>query len=492
MSSALPSSVGLPNEVKLGSLDFSLPPEAKSYSVKVQPSNISSITSSVCSLVGGTASTGFEFQFPNQPIYFDIPAGGSPSAFIDSRFTTLNFRVNVAITTAITAGAPAAYLRSNANSWFDRSYTTAQNGNIVEDLNEYGLLNDTLLNLQMNNSARDGLALQYGFSSGTAVESQGHAIGVLSATSAIGSNETHSYSVPLINSVIGCTADKFFNIGRTSKLQVVMNTTSILPFTIINNATAITAGAFTITLSDFSLQMEYVDIGLNALRMLDSTLVEGKAYNKGITYKTASATIPAASSGSMSLLAGVRGSSVKSLFARFQDTLTVATAAAGSVNGKYDSRNPMINSINFNVGGIKYPQAPINPLLNPSQSFRELQMAIGSFNSTQFQSAITPARYCVLATGGVATGATTTAGTQEWNYSALSAPDKQASFIFGENVEICARRGVMSGLNCTSAPIFLECYISAAPTNSTNAIVQAMMDCVYILDTNSGDLQVRS
>ena len=93
----------------------------------------------------------------------------------------------------------------------------------------------------------------------------------------------------------------------------------------------------------------------------------------------------------------------------------MATAAAGSVNGKYDSRNPMIYSINFYVGGIQYPQTHINPLLNPSQAFRELQMANGSFNSTQFQSSITPGRYCVLATGGVATAATTTAGTQEWN-----------------------------------------------------------------------------
>ena len=31
------SPIGLPNEMKLGNLDFSLPPDAKSTSVKIQP-----------------------------------------------------------------------------------------------------------------------------------------------------------------------------------------------------------------------------------------------------------------------------------------------------------------------------------------------------------------------------------------------------------------------------------------------------------------------
>ena len=40
---SLPSSVGLPNEMMLGHLDYSISPDAKSFSVKVQPSNLSQI-----------------------------------------------------------------------------------------------------------------------------------------------------------------------------------------------------------------------------------------------------------------------------------------------------------------------------------------------------------------------------------------------------------------------------------------------------------------
>jgi len=358
-------------------------------------------------------------------------------------------------------------------------------------LTEYGLLNDTLINLQMNNSVRDGCALQYGFDpSSSNNASQGLPFPLLQGT-ATGS-ETHSFSVPLVNSLIGVTSDKFFNVGRTSRLQVVFQTTGVLPITIDNagGSTLSTACQFKVTLLDFSLQLEYIDIGLNALRMLDETLVGGMAYNHGISYRTASMNLPASSSGQQTLLAGIRASSVKSLFVRFQET--GVTNNTVSVNGKYDSKNPSINAINFNVGGIRYPQVPINPLVNPSQAFRELQMAMGAFNSTQFQSSIVPSRYCVLSTGGTVSGASTSAGTQAYDYQkTTSSSTAQSSFIFGENVEVCAKRGVMSGLNCTSAPILLECNVSAANTNTHNIYVQGMIDVIYIHNVSTGDVQVR-
>ena len=137
-----------------------------------------------------------------------------------------------------------------------------------------------------------------------------------------------------------------------------------------------------VTLSNFSLQCEYVDIGINALSMLDATLVDGKSYIHGTTYRTSSASLPAGA-GSTSLLAGIRASSVKSLFCRFAQGGLASTS--DSSNGKYDSVNPLLNSICFNVGGIKYLQTPINPLLQSSQAFlkrkwRLVHSIIPSFN----------------------------------------------------------------------------------------------------------------
>ena len=68
---SLPSSVGLPQEMMLGHLDYSIPPDAKSYSVKVQLSNISTYTTSFSTGIAATTYWG-DLNAPAQNIIFDI------------------------------------------------------------------------------------------------------------------------------------------------------------------------------------------------------------------------------------------------------------------------------------------------------------------------------------------------------------------------------------------------------------------------------------
>ena len=497
----LPSSVGLPQEMMLGQLDYSLPPDAKSFSVKIQPSNISSVVSTFSPPIGANA------YLPDVPatvqnIIFDLPCGASPSMFIDNRFTTLNFTATLQMTNAGTGGATAnpCYLRSSAYSYFDRMYITSQNGQIIEDITEFGLMNDTLIALQMDSSVRHGCATSYGFASQAGSDLSvtagccGHQwIQVTNNAPSVNTGESQSYSIPLTSGIIGVLADKFMNIGRTSKLQLVLQTSSVLPITLLNSATAYTvAPTLSMTISNMSLQCEYIDVGINALQLLDQTLVDGKAYSHGVTYRTSTASIPAGMNGATSLLAGIRASSVKSLFVRFAQSGTVGTST--SIFGKYSSCNPCLYGISCNIGGIKFPQTPINPLLNPSQAFRETQLAMGGWNNSNFVSGIPNFQYCKLSTGGQAYGVGGTS--QDYKYSVGDANAtityaNQAQFIFGENTEVCMRRGLLSGLNATSAPIFVELSINNVLTNSHTVYVQAMIDHVVIHDVRSGDIQIR-
>jgi hypothetical protein len=367
-------------------------------------------------------------------------------------------------------------------------YITGGNGQVLEDIGEYGLVNDLLTSLQFNPAVCDSLALQYGFQSDTAIGAkQGHIWAMLNARAPVlNESETHSYSFPLLSALTGMGADKFLNIGRLNKLQVALQTATELPITIIN-AGAMTAGTITITLSDIALNLEYCDIGSSSLAMLDSTLVDGKAYVHGTTYRTSAVSMPAVV-GNQSLLAGIRGSSVKSLFARFVDGGAISTT--NSINSKYDSKNPLATSLNYNIGGLKFPNNPVNPLIAPATAFRNTQMAIGSFNNAQFQSAIPPSAYCKLAAGGTASG-TTLGGTQDANYTLGTVATSLAQFIYGENLEVVAKRGLMSGLNCVNAPVFLEVNTSTAPTNSQQVYIHAMLDSVFIHDVRTGDIQVR-
>ena len=493
---SIPSPMGIPTEMKLNEVDFSLPSDARSYQVNIQPSNISSVQQLGISCVNAapgppTAPP----QFVSQTLYFDLPCGSSPSTFIDSRFTTLSFRANMAITTAIAgAGATAtAYQRSGGYSWIDRMYITAQNGNIIEDITEYGLVNDLMVATQLNTATRDTLATQYGFLSTNDATvgnfSQGHQwVSIAIGTAANANGETYSYSLPLASSLLGVGADKFFNIGRTNKLQLAIQTCTELPISILSATAAITGGVFNMTLSDFTLQCNYIDIGPTALAILDNASPDKKGYIHGTTYKTSSVTMGNVA-GSQSLLAGIRGSSIKSLFCRFVDGGVNNTT--NSANSKYDSKNPNINSINFNVGGQKLPNNPINPLLNPSRAFRALQMASGSYNNSQFQSAIIPSQYCKLAANATTSQLLTVGNTQAYFWNLGSNNNGLCQFIYGEDIEVCARRGLMSGLNCNSAPVFVELNVPTAPTNAQQVYIHALGDVVYIHDYNTGDVQVR-
>jgi hypothetical protein len=69
-----------------------MPQDAKSFSLKVQPNNVSSVTSTFTH--GSTATTYFGdiAQGAQKNSIFDIPCVGSPSQFLDNCFNTLNFK----------------------------------------------------------------------------------------------------------------------------------------------------------------------------------------------------------------------------------------------------------------------------------------------------------------------------------------------------------------------------------------------------------------
>ena len=114
--SSLPSTVGVPNEVK-SQLDYQLPVDARSNSIRIYASNSPTI-SQTYTVQAGAIQDGL--SFPSSQILFDFPVSQSPSAFLDNRLTTLHYKmtistVNAGTTCALTSG----YLRSNANSFFD-------------------------------------------------------------------------------------------------------------------------------------------------------------------------------------------------------------------------------------------------------------------------------------------------------------------------------------------------------------------------------------
>ena len=135
-----------------------MPHDAKSNSIRVYASNNQSVLGAFAT--GATAVAAgvqmADIPFPQTEITFDLPCAQSRDTFIDTRLSTINFRAVVTVTTAGTTKVTQATLRSSAYAYFDSMRVTGQSGQILESINEYGLLADSLTQGQMSNSDREG------------------------------------------------------------------------------------------------------------------------------------------------------------------------------------------------------------------------------------------------------------------------------------------------------------------------------------------------
>jgi hypothetical protein len=477
------SQYGFPKQLQ-NEIDATIPPFVNSYSVKVVPSNVSQVQSSTQTL---TASSTLQLNGVSQNVIFDIPCGQG-NTFIDPRFTTINFRVNYEIVNTPSAAIiTSANLRSSGYAHFDRTYTQSQTGVILDDVNLVGLVQDTLLQLEVDVAQRDALAAMYGLAYDGATASknanQGHAIaGIDGTTIAAASTSYYSYSMPLINSLIGKGAKKYFCVGKTGKLQVVMQSSALIPITFVSS-TATTAATFRCTIDNISINMQYVDLTPEGMKMLNKT---GVQYYDAITYRVSAATLPASTSGSVSLLTGLRGSSIKAVFTRFTEASTLTTA--GSVNHIYDSKMPQATSIAYNVNGLLVPPNPVDLIHAPATAFSFVQEANSSFNNYEFKSGLVPSQFFIYLAGGTLP---TDADKLVSGAGSTTSVANQSQFLWGYNMEKISQFGILDGMSFQSGNVFLNMTLANANTNSVTCYFISKQDIIYIHDFSTGEITAR-
>lgn len=477
------SQYGFPKQLQ-NEIDATVPPFVNSYTVKVVPSNLSQVQSSTQTL---TASSTLQLNGVSQNIIFDVPCGQG-NTFIDPRFSTLNFRVNYEVVNTPSAAInTTCNLRSSGYAHFDRTYTQSQTGVVLDDVNLVGLVNDAMLQLEVDVAQRDALAAMYGLAFDLATTStnknQGHTIaGIDGATLAAAGSNYYSYSMPLINSLIGKGAKKFFCCGKTGKLQVVLQTAAILPITFVMG-TATTAATFRATIDNISLNLQYVDIGPEGMKMLGKT---GTGYYDATTFRVSAATLPASTSGTVSLLTGLRGSSVRAIFTRFTEASTLTTA--GCVNHIYDSKMPQATSIAYNVNGLLIPPNPVDLIHAPATAFSFVQEANGSYNTYEFKSGLVPSQFFIYLPGGTLATDADKLVSGAGNASTVA---NQAQFLWGYNMEKISQWGILDGQNLNSGNTFLNMTLANVNTNTVSCYFIAKQDIIYVHDFTTGEITAR-
>lgn len=489
MSDFPSSSIGLPR-----SLNYDMPPSAsdscRSYSVNLSPDGITQVQAPTQNLfVANQAQQG---QFNSQIVSFSIPSGNSNSVFLDTTHTTLSCSLTYNISTASSATAPVVKLLSSAASFFDQ-LVLYSNNTPLEQVNQYGLLQNFLLQNTVNASQRvGGISVCMGTDpNSTAGVELGHA--------SI-STFRYNFSIPLI-SMIGINSDKLFPVGMVNNLQLQMTTATLLPIVAYCTAVA-TQPVFSqnFLLSEFSLNLKYVDIGEQAAQMLMMTIPDNRILYKSATYTNSQVTIPNGSSGAQQLLLQIRNTSVKSVYHQFGQSNSVAAQSLVSPNGYYDAINITTNSRQLQVGGMYFPNRPISDVSRPSEGYVYLIQALGGSIPMSLGTIVTKETYNSV--GGVAavpTGANvdtalvlpaTTVraaplGSDGGSISLFSYP---SAAFYGYDLERLG--GVMfSGINTRSTPPFLNLNIQNALNATITCNAWGYSDVVLAFDIGSKSVQ---
>lgn len=479
------SAVGFPKELS-NEIDYQLPEGVNSYNIRVVPSNVQSVATTSQTL---TASSTITLNGTNTNIIFDLPCSGGKGVHLDPRFTLLNFRVAYAVSGGNAAVINTMRLRGGAMSWFDRMFITSQDGSVLEDINQYGIINDVVVQTEIDVAQRDVLAGALGLryepatdASGGVNRNAGHTINGLHGATVTAATVYFSYSVPLVSALLGKGASKMFNIGATNRLQLTLQTASTQPLTVLTG-TATTAATFVATIDNINLSCQYVDVGANGMRLLGKT---GMQYYNGLTWRVSATSVGAGTSGATSILTGVKGSSVRTLGLRVCEAATATTA--GCINGIYDSKCPQATALSWNINGQLYPSNPINPLYNPSQLFMQTQQALANFNSYEWKCGLVPTQYFIHVPGGTIPS---DSDRIFFDASSNSSVDNQAQFLWMYSLERVAKAGIMDGQNLNSGQVYLQAQLQNGSTNALTFFFIAKMDVVFVLDPGTGGISVR-
>jgi hypothetical protein len=389
---------------------------------------------------------------------------------------------------SVTNATWAGYLVSSAYSWWDRIQTINNNGQAIDDVVNLGQIMNQRTIYDFNSSDRDS-QWQYGFlseSPGNQSENdlQGHALELLTKSAALLTATTQSfdYSIPLPSSLLGLGARNFCPIGALTSLGISLWTPSTVPV-VYSCDTATTTGTLQCTIDNINIDFQYIYLDAKSASLLNL----GKEYYiHSITHRLSTGYI-ASAAGQVSTLIGLRGRSVRALFAKFSESVQ---SLAASPAGVYDSKLVPCTQLNFFLGGKdRYPNVTHNSLSAPSTVYEHSQQAMEAFSPDKTKFGGTYNTYCRGFAGS--TGAT---NESRWITQAGSSSSLKAlgTFNLGEDLRVASSSVILDGYDMSqSASHFLEMNIVQAPTNNINISFISAQDIIYVVDLMTGNIEAR-
>jgi hypothetical protein len=425
----------LPKEVNFADKPASLPNGTSCISSVVVPSN------------GSTFSVGDILQL-------DLPSRG----YLVPSSLYMRYRVS----TVVPASAAASVVATPVYSYFTKLETLI-GSQVVESINNYGQLNNMIVNCKMTPAQKVGIASAFGYRD-TALDSTADYTNsdVNARLLADNATDVSAYAGP-VNCILS-NADKLVPLKFMPACRIQFTVDSAL-----TNIYASTTDPTSFTISNFELCFDLVDFPTEVDNAVASmTDANGKIYIKSQSYISSGQNLPSGSIGNLEFIYNFRLASIKSLF--------LMPSGQSSVNRLYDSFDATTQngSYQFFVASMPYPQRPISTAQHRFAGIgMELSTAFGPAHdliTTQFGSTLRNLQY--------ATNGTTTAIIP-------------AMFYVGTNTERLSSNAVMlSGVSSQNSPISLRLELGTATAAALTLQLIAMYDAVIEVDVGNKQVAI--
>ena len=422
--------MSLPKEINYTEQMTSLPTNTQSKSIVISPANLTTLSTTT----GGTA------QFNLQNTGFIIPS----SMYIRGKVNTVGSGNNAPM---FQRGIPA-YSLFSASSVIIGSQ-------VVEQINGFGRLATALVDLKLSPAGKSGMSPAFALTNEVDAQTLNTRLNGRSSDS--NNADEYTFAAPLPNLL--SLSEKLLPAEYMPSIRIELTLENLA--NIIQQASANT-DATSVTISNLELVYTEVTFGGDFSPVLMSLAdSNGDVLIKSQSYQTATQTLSAVA-GTQTLTFNQRLSSVKSLLTYFDGV------GANRVNGIYDAVDVTRGgatgtgggSYQYQLGGVYYPQTPLDTARCRAGVFAELSNAFSpSHDYYSGQMAISPL---------------------EWSRdeNSTSTQTSPAKFFIGVNTERLDTNGVMlSGVSTALVPISLNVRCDVAP-QSTLAHMVTLFDAI--------------
>lgn len=374
MSSQISTPIGIPSE-----LNFSLPSSmvpSRKFELRVQPygqSTFNSAGQSIRITLPQMQRTLYNFQ----------------TAYL---MATISFTHGGAVPPT---AADASYLLGSWYSLFSRQVIRAGSGYVLETIDNPGQLVNAITSMTMNGAEKIALNNSLGFNNNSGFLNIGVKINVDTGAADIGGaggdEREFTFAIPLIGIL---NNSKLWPSWNSGDLEIELTLSDIQRY-IASVTPANTVTGF--TLSNVEFVTECLELAPEAYNMVMAQN-PGQVVLKTQTYTYGSSSLPAQQGqGSVDIPFQIKVNSLKQLIWYAQPADAAEKTFAGV--------NPNLDTWNFLVNGISYPQQPVKARF-PSEAYMQNSKAFGSIYSASHSGAATRTEFNTasnILNGGVVT-----------------------------------------------------------------------------------------